>query len=237
MKFFEIKKILEKMKFKEDSIYNKIKELIINGEIFRQPMYSEELATKISDATLKKIKSSVIATYMKPFVKRNIVKTKSIGKRRIWYGSWLNLDEKILSYEFPIPDELIKKLGRRFEKDFNDLKLIWNRSGNCMAFLLRRLLEKAIYFSFAKQGMIDKLKDPDNPSRFVGLGRMIDIATQEKAKDGTNFLTSKIVSHLKRIKFLGDEAAHNFLTEIYPKQIQIEVNFIVSALNQLSSKL
>lgn len=237
MKFSDIKKKLEKMKFKNDSIYNKIKGLIINGEILHQPIYSEELARKLTDATLKKIKSLVIATYMKPFIKADIVKTEFVGKKRIWYGSWLKVDKKILSHEFPIPDELIRKLGKRFEADIKDLQLVWNRSGNCTAFLLRRMIEKAIYFAFAKQGMIDKLKDPSNTSKLIGLEKMINIAEKENARDGIPFLTSKTAGHLKRSKFLGDTAAHNFLANIYPKQILIEINFIITALEELSSRL
>jgi len=237
MKFSEVKNKLEKMKFKEDSIYSKIKELIISGEILHSPIYSDELARKLTDATLKKIKSLVVATYMKPFIKAGIVKTESINNKRIWYGSWIKFDKEILSYEFPFPNELIKKLGKKFETDIKELQLVWNISGNCTAFLLRRIIEKAIYFAFAKQGMIDKLKDPSNPSKLVGLEKMINIAEKEYAKDGTPFLVSKTAEHLKRIKFLGDTSAHNFLTDVYPKQIQIEINFIITALGELSSKL
>lgn len=237
MKFSQAKKKLEEMKFKENSIYSKIKELIINGEILHQPIYSDELARKLTDATLKKIKSLVIATYMKPFIKAGIVRTESVGKKRIWYGSWLKIDRKVLSHEFPIPDELIRKLGKKFERDINDLKLVWNRSGTCSAFLLRRLIEKSIYFAFAKQGKLDLLKESSDNSKLVGLDKMLVLAVKEKAKDGTPFLTSKTTEHLKRSKFLGDTSAHNFLADVYPKQIQLEINFIITALEELSSKM
>jgi hypothetical protein len=237
MKFNDVKKKLEKMKFKNDSIYNKIKELIIDGEILHQPIYSDELARKLTDATLKKIKSLVIATYMRPFIKAGIIKTESVGNKRIWYGSWIKADKKILSHEFPIPDELIRKLGKKFEKDIDDLKLVWNRSGNCSAFLLRRLIEKSIYFAFAKQDKLDLLKESSNNSKLVGLDKMLIFAVKEKAKDGTPFLTSKTMEHLKRSKFLGDTSAHNFLADVYPKQIQLEINFIIIALEEISSKM
>jgi len=140
----------------------------------------------------------------------------------------------MVSYEFPFPKELVKKLGKKFETDIKDLRLVWNRSGNCMAFLLRRIIEKAIYLAFARQGMIDKLKDSSDPSKLVGLGKMIDIATSEKTRDGTPFLMPKIADHLKRSKFLGDVAAHDFLIDVYPKQVQLETNFVITALEALS---
>lgn len=142
-----------------------------------------------------------------------------------------------LGLKFPFPSNLVSKLGNKFTIDIKDLRLVWNKSGNCTAFLLRRIIEKAIYFAFAKQGMIDKLKEGLNTSKFVGLNKMIDIATKEKAKDGTPFLTQKTAEHLKRSKFLGDAAAHNFLADIYLEQIQTEINYIITALDELSKKL
>lgn len=234
MRFSEAKRKLEEMKFKEDSIYDVIKKLILKGEILDSPIYSEELARKLTDATLKKVETVTIATYMKPFVKVGIVKTTSVGNKRIWHGAWVEASKEVLSYEFPLPEELGKKLGKKFENDLKDLKLVWNRSGNCMAFLLRRMIEKAIYFAFARQGMLNKFKDPSNTSKLVGLGKMIDIAAREKTRDGVPFLTLKIAEPLKKSKFLGDVAAHGFLADIYPKQVQLEINFVITALEALS---
>jgi hypothetical protein len=206
----------------------------LEGEILGSPINSDELARKLTDAMLKKVKTITVATYMKPFVNADVVRTISVGNKRIWYGAWAETGKEVLSYEFPFPEELVKKLGKRFETDLKDLRLVWNRSGNCMAFLLRRITEKAIYFAFARQRMIDKLKDPSDPSKLVGLGKMIDIAASEKTRDGTPFLTPKIADHLKRSKFLGDVAAHDFLIDVYPKQVQLEINFVITALGALS---
>jgi hypothetical protein len=234
VKFSEAKRLLEKMQFKEDSVYNTIKKLILNGEILGSPIYSDELARKLADATLKKVGTNVIATYMTPFVKAGIVKTTSVGNKRIWYDAWVDVGRGTLSYEFPLPEELEKKLGKKFAKDISDLKLVWNRSGNCMAFLLRRMIEKAIYFAFAKQRMLDRLNDHSDASKLVGLGKMIEIAGREKTQSGAPFLTSKVADHLKRSKFLGDVAAHEFFADVYPKQVQLEINYVITALEALS---
>jgi len=75
MKFSEAKRLLEKMKFKKGSVYDTIKKLILEGEILGSPIYSDELAIKLKDATLKKIKTITVATYMKPFVNAGVVRT------------------------------------------------------------------------------------------------------------------------------------------------------------------
>jgi hypothetical protein len=234
VKFSEAKRLLEKMEFKESSVYDTIKKLILRGEILSFPINSDELAQKLADATLKKVKTTIVTTYMKPFVNAGIVKTILVGNKRVWRGAWAEASKEVLSYEFPFPEELVKKLGKRFEINLKDLRLVWNRSGNCMAFLLRRIIEKAIYFAFVKQGMTDKLKDPSDPSKLVGLGKMIDLAASEKTRSGMPFLTPKIADHLKRSKFLGDAAAHDFLIDVYPKQVQLEINFVITALEALS---
>lgn len=234
MKFSEAKKLLESMEFKEDSIYNAVRKLILDGEILNLPIYSDELAKRLSDTILKTVKTIWISTYMKPFVRAGIVKTTTVGQKRIWYGAWVETGKEVLSYEFPFPKELEKKLGREFEIDLKDLRLVWNRSGTCMAFLLRRIIEKGIYFAFARQGMVEKLKDPSNNSKQIGLKKMIDIAAIEKTQRGTPFLTSKTASHIKKSKFLGDVAAHNFLADVYPKQVQLGINFVITALEELS---
>ncbi len=239
MQFAEARKKLMKMKFKKDSLYNEIKNLILKNEILHTPMYSCEIAKKLRNATLKRIKSSIVITYMKPFIKNGIVKTEFVDGKRIWYGSWVKFKERNTPNTFFafFPKKLLRKLGEKFKIDFNDLNLVWNKSGNCTAFLLRRIIEKSIYFAFAKQGMIEKLNDPSNHKKIVGLEKMINIASREKGKDGTPYISPKTAIHLKRSKFLGDAAAHNFLANIYMEQIRMEINYIITALEELSKKM
>jgi hypothetical protein len=229
----EAKKKVKAMKFKKNSTYDAIKGLLLRDQLCA-PIYSDELATKLRDATLRKVNISTIATYMKPFVTEEVVETVLVGKKRIWYCAWSTQKVEVSSYGFPFPEKLVNRLGREFEPDLGELRVVWGRCGSCMAFLCRKVIEKAIYIAFARQGMIDKLRDPQDSSRWIGLERMIDLASAERTSSGTPFLMPKTAERLENAKFLGDVAAHDFLVNVDPKQVGLEVNVISIALDELS---
>lgn len=129
-------------------------------------------------------------------------------------------------------DGLIKKFGSDFKMEIADLQLNFGKSGNCTAFLLRKILEKLIYLAFAKQGLVSKLEDKYVPGNVAGLEAMINTAAQEKA-DGIPFLTSKTAREVRGIKFLGDASAHNPLTEVDMKTIVPQMPFIITAYKEL----
>ena len=75
----------------------------------------------------------------------------------------------------------VKKLGERFQQDIRELNTAFTYDcGNSAAFLLRKILEKAIFFVFATNNKIDLLKDKNES--LVGLESMINLAAQEKIK-------------------------------------------------------
>ena len=131
-------------------------------------------------------------------------------------------------------DELIKALGKDFEVEINDLRLNYGTSGTCAAFLLRKILEKLIFLSFAKNGFEDKLKNADG--ELVGLKTMLDMATVCKV-NGKPFLMSKTAKEIEGIKFLGDTSAHNPLVNVHMKTIVPVMPFIITAYSELSKKL
>lgn len=138
----------------------------------------------------------------------------------------------------PLPNTILEKLGKIFEMEIRDLALVYSgRSGTCTAFMLRKILEKAIYLAFARNGLINKLRDPKNPKRFVGLERMIEIAANTQARDGSPFLLQKNVDELMKIKFLGDDAAHDFLYNVDIEIIEKEKSYISIVLGQIARKL
>lgn len=137
-----------------------------------------------------------------------------------------------------IEDELfessmIKKFGSDFETELADLHLNFGRSGNCSAFLLRKILEKLIYITFAKAKLLHKIEDRGVPGRIVGLDAMIKAATQEKGADGRPFLTVNTAKNIEGLKFLGDASAHNPLTEVDMKTILPQMPFIITAYKEL----
>ncbi len=130
-------------------------------------------------------------------------------------------------------EDLIKRLGKSFEREFADLRLNFGKSGNCSAFLLRKILEKLIYISFAKKGLASKLEDASAPGRIVGLEAMINTAAREKVDD-IPFMMPKTAEEIRGIKFLGDASAHNPLIDVDMKMILPQMPFIIAAYKELA---
>lgn len=133
-----------------------------------------------------------------------------------------------------LPSDLIRSLGKDFKNEIADLRLNYGRSGNCTAFLLRKILEKLIYLAFAKAGELQKLTDQNG--ELVGLKAMLTIASFNPIS-GKPYLLHRTANALKGIKFLGDTAAHNPLANVSMKTIQPEMAFIVTAFQELAGKL
>lgn len=133
-------------------------------------------------------------------------------------------------------DDLVKKLEKDFSVELTDLRLSFGRSGNCSAFLLRKILEKLIYITFARNGLESKLKDKSCVGKLVGLESMINIASSEKI-DGAPFIIPKTAREIGGIKFLGDASAHNPLTDVDMQTIIPQMPFIITAYKELVSHL
>ena len=135
-----------------------------------------------------------------------------------------------------LPDELIAALGRDFETEIEDLRLNYGQSGTCTAFLLRKILEKLIFLTFAKNGLDDKLEDKAKSGGLVGLQTMVNLAIAHKI-NGKPFLMSKTAKSIEGIKFLGDTSAHNPIVNVSMKTIEQVMPFIVTAYSELAKKL
>ncbi len=140
--------------------------------------------------------------------------------------------EKIESELFSA--KLITRLGDKFSEEIADLRWNFGKSGTCSAFLLRKILEKLIFLTFAKNGLENKLKNYQG--RFVGLEDMINLASSEKI-GGLPFLMPQTARNIKGMKYLGDIAAHDPLTNVDPKTINPQMPFIITAYEELSQKL
>lgn len=133
-----------------------------------------------------------------------------------------------------LSEELIAELQPDFHTELDDLMLNYGRSGNCTAFLLRKILEKLIFLTFAKNGYGDRIKDAKGD--FVGLKTMLKMATDCKV-NGKPFLMPKTVQAVDGIKFLGDTSAHNPLADVHTKTIVPVMPFIITAYSELVKKL
>lgn len=132
--------------------------------------------------------------------------------------------------------ELIRRLGDNFKIEMSDLSIVYGASGTCTAFLLRKILEKLIYLTFAKQGMEKKIEDPQSHGYLLGLEAMVTVAAKEKV-GGTPFLLPRTAKEIRGLKFLGDAAAHNPLINIDMRTIEPQMPFIITAYKELSRLL
>ena len=140
---------------------------------------------------------------------------------------------KLLTEEV-LPKEVVEKLGTEFITEINDLRLNYGRSGTCTAFLLRKILEKLIFLTFAKTGHSNELQD--KTGEFVGLKRMLELAATHKVQ-GKPFLMPKTAKEIEGIKFLGDTAAHNPLISVKMETIVPVMPYIITAYQELAENL
>jgi hypothetical protein len=171
-------------------------------------------------------------TLRKALLRASFLTRRRSGKDRIYVQKHasvrIDVDRGIL------PKELEATLGKSFETELKDLTLCFGRSGTCTAFLLRKILEKLIYITFAKHGLTDKLKDEKND--LVGLKAMLGRCETLKI-EGKPFLMAKTAREINGIKFLGDTSAHNPLMNVDMEIILPMMPFIIVAYIELSKKL
>lgn len=224
-----------------------IRKLIVQG-FFDLPKTTRELITEIRQTFGRKLKSNEIQTYMKKFMEAGIIRAAhdkdftgnfwilaSMNKEKV--SRFIGKTKKLQRVESELFSEtLLRKLGNPFNIEFKDLQHNFDKSGTCTAFLLRKILEKLIYLSLAKQGLESKLEDKTKPGRLVGLETMINTATSEKL-NGVPFLTSRTAKEIRGIKFLGDAAAHNPLANVDMKTILPQMPFIITAFEELAQKM
>ncbi len=224
-----------------------IQKLIVSG-FFDAPKTTSELTLEIRQTFGKKLQSNEVQTYMKKFMEAGIIRAVQNKQSRgnFWIiasvdkskaAQLIGKSKKVQEIEHDLfSDGLLKKLGKDFDVEFADLQHNFDRSGTCTAFLLRKILEKLIYLAFAKQGVEAKLEDKAQTGRLVGLESMISIAVSEKI-NGVPFLTSKTAKEIRGIKFLGDAAAHNPLTNVEMRTVIPQMPFIITAFEEVAKKM
>jgi hypothetical protein len=132
--------------------------------------------------------------------------------------------------------DLVKKLEKSFAQELRELHENFGINGDCTAFLLRKILEKLLIIVFTSKGREEALEDKKSAGRWIGLEKMIDVASAEKI-DGVPILMSKTAREIKGIKFLGDTAAHNPLVNVDMSTILPQLPYIIVAYNELAKRL
>ncbi len=136
-------------------------------------------------------------------------------------------------------EELFDRLQRHVGPELMELTSNYEANNpNATAFLLRKILEKLLYFVFSKNRMIDRIKkDLTNPAfRLVGLEDMINIAKNEVV-DHNRILLEQTANGVLSAKFLGDMAAHSPTASIDKKMIKIAMPFMLTAYCELVAKI
>lgn len=145
--------------------------------------------------------------------------------------------EKVLkeniSFENLFSTKLIEKMTKDFSIELKDLHLVFGKSGTCTAFLLRKILEKMLFLVFAKNNKIEII---EKEGEIIGLKNMINEATKTKI-NGIYILMPKTGKNIDGIKFLGDSAAHNPLINVEMDTIIPQMPFIITAYEEIVSKL
>lgn len=229
---------------KKGSFSSRVCKLLKEGE-FSGVLSSQELTHRLNEGAGKKIKVNNLTASMETLLNNDIVRVKIVGKgnnkRKFWFPGWMdkrkiefNLTGKTSSPEKIFSENLVKILGKDFETDMKDITLVYGRSGTCTAFLLRKILEKLVFLTFAKNGISHKLKDGNRD--FVGLKKMLDLCTKNKV-DGKPYLMPKTAKEITGIKFLGDTSAHNPLINVDMKTIIPQMPFVITAYEEISAKL
>jgi hypothetical protein len=243
MKYTDLKKKCEDLQIKVGSKYYFIKKLILKG-YFDSPRETKDVIREIRLTCGKVMRSNEIQTYMRKFMSEDII--KAIQHKGMKGNSWVltaykddgesKKDKTKYKKWRGLPDRLLLKMKNNFDIEIRDLDHSYGCSGTCTAFLLRKMLEKLIFKVFAKHGKLSKIENAKNKNEKIGLEKMIDIAAAEKNK-GVSFLNQRTAKEIKGIKFLGDTAAHNYVTNVDMKTIIPQMPFIITAFEELAENI
>lgn len=229
------------------SRYVLLRDLICEG-FFDSPVSSEEVVRRIKERFGKRWKTSHVQTYMQKFMSAGIIHAIKPARERINYWALADLSradglrligktKQVREIEGEMfSDRLLKQMQKDFAKEIDELRSNFGNNGNCTAFLLRKILEKLIIIVFGKNAREKQLEDRSRPGGWVGLKEMVEIAAREKLS-GVPFLIPKTANEIKGLKFLGDTAAHNPLVGVDMRTIIPQMPFIITAFEELASRL
>ena len=224
-----------------------LRKLVIDG-FFDRPVSSEEVVLRIRETVGDRWRTSHVQTYMKKFMQAGIIHAvkPSHSNQNFWVLAGVERAEalKVIRKtkrgraieEGLFSEDLMRKLGRDFNFELEELHDNFGKHGNCTAFLLRKILEKLLIITFSKKQKGHLLEDPARPGGWKGLKEMIEIAAKEKV-DGVPFLTGKTAHEIKGLKFLGDTAAHNPLVGVDMTSILPQMPYMITAYAELAKRL
>lgn len=239
MKPKEFDRRLREVGLRRGSVPDKIRNLLLERNLLEQPMMSEAIRERLYERAGLTVKVNNLTSHMKPFLEAGIVlRRKAKGEsedRVIWYAAWQDEGYQPTLGTYPFDAVFEKSLGKSFETEFADLRLVYGKSGTCSAFVFRKLLEKAIFIALVKNGAKEnKLMDPSG--RYLGLVNLLALATKVKHKS-MPILSPKVYEKIQGVKFLGDSAAHNYLINVTMEDIVPQLPYVTLALKEIARGL
>lgn len=224
-----------------------LRQLVLDG-LFDSPVSSAEVVRRIAEKFGARVKTSHVQTYMRKFMEHGIIHAiKPEDSTANYYvlasvsraqaASEIGKDRQARQVEQQLfsPD-LLRKLGSNFSVDLAELHANFGKHGNATAFLLRKILEKLLIIVFGKLGRIGAIEDKRRPGGWRGLQEIVDIAAHEKVA-GLPVLLPKTATEVRGLKFLGDTAAHNPLTNVSMLTILPQMPFLITAFEELARHL
>ena len=215
---------------------------IVNGPFLLTARTSAEVVAELRQkfGTGRLIQTKDIQPLMRWFMgDRGEVRATQKGNKKAWIlvGAIKPQLGGSLHRKTALPGVLqttLRKSG--FEVEVKDLNHNYGTSGTCTAFLLRKILEKLIYTVMARHGLSPLIEDEKQPRGLLGLDAMVKVASRQKVQ-GVHCLMPKTAQKIQGIKFLGDTAAHNPLTNVKMESITPQLPFIITAYEELIAKL
>jgi hypothetical protein len=221
---------------------------LISEDFFDSPVSSQEVARRVSEKSGKRLKTIHVQTYLAKFLRADILQAVKFNgaKGNFWVLASVSRSDALkqigkskkvieLQEELFSPG-LTKKLEKICGQELEELRDVFGKHGNCTAFLLRKILEKLLIITFAKNGKEGLLEDIARPGGWKGLKEMIEVAAREK-HGGVPFLTGKTANEIKGAKFLGDTAAHNPKISVAMTTIVPQMPYIITAYEELATLL
>ena len=221
------------MNLKRNSVSYILRELILNKEILHKLTTSEEIRQKFYEVTGKELPITSIAPFMHIFLAKRTVRKKKIAGKVLWFGAWVKPSQiDVTKTALPFQG-LMNVYKKEFKKEFQDLQYVFGNSGTCTAFLLRKILEKAVFLALVRNKVDEKdLREPSS-GKYFGLDALLNVAAITKVR-GVPILLPRTIKMIQGLKFLCDAAAHNYLINVDMEDIIPQLPFITTALRELA---
>ncbi len=134
-------------------------------------------------------------------------------------------------------EEIKAILGDAFKKEMGELEIVSSSCPNCTAFLMRKILEKLLYITISKSNNKNKIKRViESKGKLPNLTELLKLAKSSEIDD-KHILVPKNIDKLEGSKFLGDTAAHDYLTNVSFEDINNEISFWRISIKQLGESL